>query len=163
MTITAGDTLPQTTFLQSNADGPQPVPLSQFADGKRIVLFGVPGAFTGTCTTAHVPSFMRVADKLRARGVAHIICFAGNDPAVMKAFGEATGGSAAGIEFVSDADGSFARALGLELNVPAAGLFNRVRRNAMIVNNGVVEFVNVEQRAGVCDMSGGETVLEQLS
>ena len=88
-----------------------------------MVLFGVPGAFTGTCSSKHVPSFIRVADALRAKGVDEIACVAVNDPHVMRAWGEATGADAAGIRMLADAGSAFTRAIGMDYDNPAGGMF----------------------------------------
>jgi peroxiredoxin len=127
------------------------------------VLFGLPGAYTGTCSTIHVPSFIRVADRLRAAGVAEIACISVNDPHVMMAWGEATGALAAGIRMLADADGAFTRALGLDFTNPASGLYGRSKRYSLCAKDGTVTILNLEVGTGVCDVSGGETMLAALS
>jgi len=160
--ISVGDRLPGAELLINRGKGPEAVALDDYTSGNRVVIFGLPGAFTATCSAAHVPSFIRTAATFRERGIAHIICFAVNDPAVMKAWGEATGGIEAGIEFLADADGSFTKALGLDFTAPAAGFFGRTVRNAMIVNDGVVEVLHLEKERGVCEMTAGENLLGDL-
>ena len=118
MTIEVGGRLPEATFLEKDREGIAPVPSAGLLAGRRVVLFGLPGAFTGMCSTRHVPSFIRVADRLRAKGVDEIVCVSVNDPHVMLAWSEETGAGAAGIRMLADADGAFARALGLELRQP---------------------------------------------
>ena len=115
MTIEVGGRLPEATFLEKGPEGIAPVPSAGLFAGRRVVLFGLPGAFTGMCSTRHVPSFIRVADRLREKGVDAIVCVSVNDPHVMLAWSEDTGAGAAGIRMLADADGAFARALGLEL------------------------------------------------
>ncbi len=119
MTIALGDRLPEATFLEKGAEGIGPVPSAELFAGRRVVLFGLPGAFTGTCSTLHLPSFIRVADALRAKGVDEIVCVAVNDPHVMLAWGESSGAGAAGIRMLADADGAFTRAIGLTYDNPA--------------------------------------------
>src|SRR5690606_12621297 len=120
------------------------------------------GAYTGTCSTAHVPSFMRVREKLAEKGVDEVICVSVNDAFVMKAWGEATGASAAGITMLADADSSFTKALGLEFSVPAIGFFDRSKRYSLYAEDGVVKQLNLEESPGTCEISGGEALLEQL-
>ncbi|HBD91421.1 MAG TPA: peroxiredoxin, partial [Gemmobacter sp.] len=105
MTISAGSTLPEASLLVFGANGPEKLDLADKVKGRKVVIFGLPGAYTGTCTTAHVPSFMRTKDAFAAKGVDEIICVSVNDPFVMKAWGESTGATEAGITFAGDADG----------------------------------------------------------
>ena len=102
MTITTGDTLPEASFSRIGAEGPEQVALSDLTKGRKVVIFAVPGAFTPTCHSAHVPSFIRTKDDLAAKGVEEIICLSVNDPFVMKAWGEATGATDAGLTLLSD-------------------------------------------------------------
>ncbi|MBU0779045.1 MAG: redoxin family protein, partial [Alphaproteobacteria bacterium] len=97
MTITTGDTLPDASVLTMGADGPQSVAMADKLKGRTVVIFGLPGAYTGTCTTAHVPSFIRTLPQLKDKGVDEVICISVNDPFVMKAWGDATGAIDAGI------------------------------------------------------------------
>lgn len=162
MTISIGDTLPDATFLQIGTSGAEPVALAPRLAGKRVVIFAIPAAYSGTCTTAHVPSFIRTKPKFAAKGIAEIICVAVNDPFVMKAFGESTGAAAAGITMLSDADGSFAKALGLSFSTPANGLLNRSSRYSMLVEDGVVKVLQREVKGGTCEISGGEALLDAI-
>ncbi len=159
MTIATGDRLPDATFLQKTAEGIGPVSSDELFAGRKVVLIGLPGAFTGTCSTHHVPSFIRVADRLRAKGVDEIICVAVNDPHVMLAWSEASGAGAAGIRMLADASGAFARALELTFDNPAAGLFGRSKRYALMAEDGVVRILNIETSRTDCEISGGETML----
>jgi len=163
MTIATGDKLPEGTLLEKTADGIAPVTTAALLAGRKVVLFGLPGAYTGTCSTLHVPSFIRTADRLRAAGVAEIACVSVNDPHVMMAWGEATGATAAGIRMLSDADGAFTRALGLDFSNAAAGLIGRSKRYALCADDGVVTILNLEASPGVCDVSGGETMLDAVT
>ena len=103
MALSQGDTLPDATLVQMGAEGPAPVKLADKTKGRKVVIFAVPGAFTPTCHSAHVPSFIRTKDQFDAKGVDEIICVSVNDPFVMKAWGEATGATDAGITMLSDA------------------------------------------------------------
>lgn len=162
MTISVGDKLPAATFLQIGAAGPEPVQLAPRLAGKKVVIFAIPAAYSGTCTTAHVPSFMRTKPGFDAKGVDEIICVAGNDPFVMKAFGEHTGATAAGITMLSDADGAYAAALGLAFSNPLTGLLNRTSRYSMLVEDGVVKVLHRELKGGTCELSGGEALLAAI-
>jgi len=162
MTISVGDTLPEAEFLQMGEDGPQTVALSDKVKGRKVVIFGLPGAFTGTCTTAHVPSFMRTRAALADKGVDEVICLSVNDPFVMQVWGDTTGGTEAGITFLGDADASFAKAIGMNFSAPAVGFYDRSQRYSMYVEDGVVKVVNAGDEPGVCDISAGETLLDQI-
>ena len=160
MTISVGEKLPGGTLLINGENGPEPMELADRLTGRKVVIFGLPGAYTGTCTSAHVPSFIRTHDKFAEKGVDEIICISVNDPFVMGAWGESTGATAAGITMAGDADGSFTRAIGLEFSAPPVGLINRSRRYAMIVDDGTVTALNIEEGPGVCELTAGETLLE---
>lgn len=162
MTLETGNRLPDATLLKMGEKGPETVSLSERLKGRKVVLFALPGAYTGTCSTAHVPSFIRSIDALRAKGVDDVICVSVNDPFVMKAWGEASGAEAAGIEFLGDADGSFTRAVGMNFDAPPAGLIGRSKRYAVMAEDGVVKVLNLEDSPGVCDVSGGEAMVEAL-
>lgn len=162
MTISTGDTLPAATLNVMGADGPEKVSLADKVTGRKIVIFGLPGAYTGTCTTAHVPSFIRTKDALAAKGVDEVICVSVNDPFVMGAWGESTGATAAGITMLGDADGSFTKAIGMEFTAIPAGLFDRSKRYSMMIDNGVVTILNEEGSPGECEISAGETLLGQI-
>jgi glutaredoxin/glutathione-dependent peroxiredoxin len=162
MTISTGDKLPDAMLVHLGPDGPEQVSVHQKAKGRRIVIFGLPGAFTGTCTTAHVPSFIRTRDGFAAKGVDEIICVSVNDPFVMKAWGEATGAEKAGITLLGDADASFTKAIGMEFSAPAVGLIDRSKRFALYAEDGVVKVLHLEENPGACDISGGEAMLAAI-
>lgn len=161
MTLAVGTKLPEATLLRMGAEGPEGVSLSDRLQGRKVVIFGLPGAYTGTCSTAHVPSFIRTAKRFAEKGVDEIICIAVNDPHVMKAWGEATGATAAGITLLGDADSSFTKAVGMEFDVPLAGFFARSRRYSLLAEDGVVRIFNPEVGRG-CEISAGEYLLAQL-
>lgn len=159
MAITQGDRLPSVPVLKKGAEGLEKLDLSAIPG--RVAIFAVPGAFTSTCSNAHMPSFVKVADQFRARGVDRIICVSVNDPSVMDAWSKVTSADAAGIEVVSDADGSFTRALGLSFDAPQFGMYGRSKRYSMLVRDGVVEVLNLEE-AGKFEVSGGDRLLESV-
>lgn len=162
MAISQGDTLPEATLLHMGADGPEQIALSSKTKGRKVVIFALPGAYTGTCTTAHVPSFVRTKDDFAAKGVDEIICLSVNDPFVMSAWGEVTGASAAGISMMGDADGSLTKAMGMDFDAPPVGLIGRSKRYAMLVDDGTVTLLQAEENPGVCDVSGGEALLAAM-
>ncbi|MEL6206885.1 MAG: peroxiredoxin [Pseudomonadota bacterium] len=162
MTIKIGDTLPEASLLTIGEEGAESVPMTDKVKGRKVVIFGLPGAYTSTCTSAHVPSFIRTKDKFDDKGVDEIICVSVNDPFVMKAWGESTGAEAAGITMLGDADGSFAKALGVAFDAPPVGFYGRSHRYALYAEDGVVKQFNIEEGPGVCDVSAGETLLEQI-
>jgi peroxiredoxin len=127
-----------------------------------VVIFGLPGAYTGTCTTAHVPSFIRTREKLAAKGVDEVICLSVNDAFVMKAWGDSTGAAAAGITMLGDVDAGFTKAIGMNFSVPAIGFFDRSKRYALYAEDGVVKVLHAEENAGQCDISGGEAMLAAI-
>ena len=162
MTISVGDKLPAATVLQMGANGAEAVDLGARLKGRKVVIFGLPGAYTGTCTTAHVPSFIRTKAKFDAKGVDEIICLSVNDPFVMKAWGESTGATAGGITFLADADSSFTKAIGQEFSVPHLGFTDRSKRFALYAEDGVVKVLHLEENPGVCETSGGEALLAAI-
>lgn len=162
MTISTGDKLPNATLMQMGAEGPEAVSLEDKTKGRKVVIFAVPGAYTPTCHSAHVPSFIRSKDGLAAKGVDEVICVSVNDPFVMKSWGEATGADAAGITMLGDADASFTKAIGMEFDAPPAGLLSRSKRYAMLVEDGTVSILQAEENPGVCEVSGGEALLDAI-
>ena len=163
MTISVGDTLPEATFLIMTEDGPGSVKLSEKTAGRKVVLFGLPGAYTGTCSSAHVPSFIRTKGDFDAKGVDEIICVSVNDPFVMQAWGKDTGAADAGLTFLADADGGFTKEIGLAFDAPPVGLIGRSQRYAMLVEDGKVSVLHVEEGPGVCDVTAGESMLAELA
>jgi len=168
MTIKIGDTLPAGTMTESVGydDGkncpmpPQPVDIAAFAAGKKIVIFGLPGAFTPTCSSAHVPGYLKNLDALKGKGVDAVVCMAVNDGYVMGAWGR-TQGTEGKIRMLGDGSAAFTRALGLELDLTAKGMGVRCQRFSLLVDNGVVKQVNVEG-VGPANCSFAENMLAQL-
>ena len=162
MSISEGDRLPDATLLRMGDDGPEQVPLGDRLKGRKVALFAVPGAFTPTCHSAHVPSFIRVKDQLAEKGVDEIICISVNDPFVMKTWGEATGAREAGITMLSDADAGFTKAVGMNFSAAPVGFVDRSQRYAMLVEDGVVTIFHPEEGRGVCETSSGEALLAAM-
>ena len=162
MTIEVGSRLPDATLLQIGANGPESVAVAARLKGRKVVIFGLPGAFTGTCSTSHVPSFMRVAERLREKGVDEVICLSVNDPFVMKAWGESTGAVAKGITFLADGDASFTKAIGMEFTAVKDAFYDRSKRYALYAVDGVVKVLNIGKESRACEISGGEAMLEAI-
>lgn len=162
MTISKGDTLPDATLLQMGTDGPEEVKLADKTKGRKVVIFAVPGAYTPTCHSAHVPSFTRTKDQFDAKGVDEVICVSVNDPFVMGAWGEATGATAAGITMLGDPESSFTKAIGMDFTAPPVGLMARSKRYAMLVEDGKVSLLHEEDNPGACEVSAGEAMLAAM-
>lgn len=148
-------------MVRMGAEGPEMVQLGEVLKGRKVVLFALPGAYTGPCSTIHIPSFIAVMDDLRAKGVDEVICLAVNDPFVLAAWGDSTGATAAGISFLGDADGSFTKALGMDFTAPPIGLIGRSNRYALLLEDGVITVAQVDD-PGVCDISTGDKFLAAL-
>lgn len=162
MSISTGDKLPDATLLQMGAEGPEPVALADRLAGRKVVIFAVPGAYTPTCHSAHVPSFVRTFSQFTDKGVDEIVCVSVNDPFVMGAWGEATGASAAGITMLADPSSAFTTAIGMNFDAPPAGLNARSKRYAMLVEDGTVSLLQAEENPGVCEVSAGEALLASM-
>ncbi len=161
MPIKVGDRLPDATLKEKTDKGIEDVTTSRLCAGRTVVIFAVPGAFTPTCHLKHLPSFLANLDALKARGVDEVVCVAVNDPFVMEAWGAATG-AAGRIRMLSDGNATFTRAIGMDFDGSALGLGVRSRRYAMLVRDGVVEVLNVEENPGEMDASAAEKILEAL-
>jgi glutaredoxin/glutathione-dependent peroxiredoxin len=161
MTLATGERLPEATLARMGANGPELVQLSDLLKGRKVVLFGLPGAYTGPCSTIHLPSFIRTAEAFKAHGVEEIICVAVNDPFVLKAWGDATGAAAAGITLLGDPDAALTKALGMEFTAPPLGLYDRSNRYALVIEDGVIQVANVDEPA-TCKISVGEELLSAM-
>ena len=168
MTIKVGDKLPTGTlqeFFEIEKDGcavgPNPVKVDELTKGRKIVIFGLPGAFTPTCSAKHVPSYVANYDKLKAKGVDTIACMSVNDAFVMGAWGrdQKTGDK---VRMLADGSADYTKALGLELDLSARGLGLRCQRFSMLVDDGVVRTLNIEG-PGKFEVSDAETMLKQIS
>lgn len=160
MAIQVGDKVPSATMKVMGEKGPQDLTTETLFAGKKVVLFAVPGAFTPTCSTAHLPSFVANVDKLKEKGVDSIVCLAVNDAFVMAAWSKDR--NAEELIMAADGNGDFTKAMGLELDGSGFGLGMRSQRYAMVAENGVVTVLNVEQGPGF-EVSSAEKILEALS
>jgi len=168
MTIKVGDKLPAGTlseFIEVEGNGctvgPNEFKIDDLTRGKKVVFFGLPGAFTPTCSAKHVPSYLQNIDKLKAKGIDDVICISVNDPFVMGAWArdQKTSGK---VRMMADGSATYTKALGLELDLSARGLGTRCQRFSMLVDDGVVKVLNIEQ-PGKYENSGAETLLSQMS
>ncbi|MDT0681365.1 peroxiredoxin [Roseicyclus sp. F158] len=162
MAITTGDSLPGAALLKLGEEGPETVRLEEKLKGRKVAIFAVPGAFTGVCTTAHMPSFIRTREQFAEKGVADVLCICVNDPFVAQAWAETTGASEAGIEVLADPEGAYTAAIGMDFTAAAAGLIGRSRRYAMLVDDGRVTALHVEESPGTCEATAGEALLAEL-
>jgi peroxiredoxin len=160
MPIKVGDHLPNAKFRVGTPEGPAWKTTDEIFKGKKVALFAVPGAFTGTCHKMHVPSILQSADAIKAKGVDTIALTSVNDVFVMDAWKKETG--AAKVEFLADGNGEFAKAIDLSFDGSGNGLGTRSKRYSMLVEDGVVKKLNIEDAPGKCDISGGDALLKQL-
>ncbi|WP_028035519.1 peroxiredoxin [Chelativorans sp. J32] len=161
MTISIGERLPNITVRKATPNGAEEVTTADFFAGRKIVLFGVPGAFTPTCSNNHLPGFVENYDAIKARGVDAVAVIAVNDAFVMGAWARFTGAEDK-LVFLADGSGDFARAIGLDLDLAARGMGLRSQRYSMIVDDGVVTALNIEEVPGQAVTSGAARILEQL-
>ena len=159
MTITIGDTLPDITFTTMTETGPEPIG-RDFFKGKTVALFGLPGAFTPTCSAKHLPGFIEKADAIKAKGVDAIACTSVNDVFVMGAWGKANDVDGK-VVMLADGNGDFARAVGLTMDGSKFGMGTRSQRYSMLIEDGVVKQLNVEA-PGEFKASSAETLLGEL-
>jgi len=165
--IKIGDRIPDATLTESTEFGeacpisPQNVSVSEATAGKRIVLFGLPGAYTPTCSAKHVPGYVKHLPELKAKKVDEVWCVSFNDGFVMAAWGK-TQNAIGKIRFLGDGNGELTRKLGLEVDLSKAGLGHRLQRFSMLIDNGIVKQLNVEA-PGKFDVSDAETMLRQLA
>jgi len=160
MTIAIGDKLPSADLYRMGEKGPEKVASDELFSGRKTVLLAVPGAFTPTCSQAHLPGYVVKADELLAKGVDQIVCLSVNDPFVMQAWGRQQNAEDK-IMMIADPDGDFTAKLGLELDLSARGLGRRSQRYAMIVDDGTVTHLNIDE-AGKLETSDADTMLGLL-
>jgi glutaredoxin/glutathione-dependent peroxiredoxin len=159
MTINVGDRIPSVQIVEAADSGPSPVSTDDLFKGKKVAIFGVPGAFTPTCSAKHLPGFVQKAGELKAKGVDEIVCIAVNDAFVMGAWGadQATAGK---VRMVGDGDANFTKAAGLELDLNGKGLGLRCKRFSMIVDDGVVKDLQIDESG--FEKTSAEHMLGQL-
>ncbi len=160
MTIKAGDRIPDATFFRIGDDGIETFQAKDYFEGRKVVVFGLPGAFTPTCTAQHMPGYVKRADDFLAKGVDAIACLSVNDAWVMKAWAKEQG-ALGKIDMLADGNGEFTRAIGLDADMSGRGYGTRCRRFAMVVNNGVVQTVAIEE-APALKVSAAEKMLEAV-
>jgi glutaredoxin/glutathione-dependent peroxiredoxin len=161
MAIKVGDRLPNATLRLVTDDGPKPVNTSEYFAGRKIVLFGLPGAFTPTCHKNHLPGFIVNEEAFKAKGVDAIAMTAVNDHFVLAAWSKATGADGK-VNFLADGTADFAKAIGLDFDASAGGLGVRSKRYSMLIEDGVVKKLNVEEAPGKVDLSGAEHLLAEI-
>lgn len=159
MAISKGDRIPSVELAHMGSDGPEPITTDALFGGRKVVMFAVPGAFTPTCSAAHLPGFVANADTIKGKGIDDIVCLSVNDVFVMDAWGKSQ--NAEHIHMVADGSGALTAALGLELDLVARGLGVRSRRYAMIVDDGVVSEIHLEDGAAL-EVSSAEAILPRL-
>jgi peroxiredoxin len=161
MTIKVGDRLPDATFTVMTSDGPQTRTTDDFFKGRRVVLVGVPGAFTPTCHRNHLPGFVTKADDILGKGVDEIAVTGVNDVFVMDAWAKHSGAEGK-VSFLADGSANFARAIGLSADMSARGLGMRSQRYSMLVDDGIVRKLHIEEAPGKAEVSGAEALLKVL-
>lgn len=165
--IQIGDRIPDATLTESTEMGehcpvsPAKISVAEATKGKRVVMFGLPGAYTPTCSAQHVPGYLEHLDELKSKGVDEVWCVSVNDGYVMAAWGNSLG-ALGKIRFLGDGSADFAKKLGLELDLLGAGMGVRMKRCSLFVDDGVVKAVNVEA-AGKFEVSDAKTMLKQLA
>ena len=159
MTIQTGDKLPDATFVKVTENGPEQVTTADYFKGRKVALFSVPGAFTPTCSAKHLPGYVDKAEELKSKGVDEIVATSVNDAFVLGAWNKSAGSE--DITMLADGNGDFAEALGLTMDGSGFGLGKRGQRFSMIVDDGVVKELNVEQ-PGDFSVSSAEHMLGQL-
>lgn len=160
MTLSVGERIPDASFLKATPDGPEQVDSKSFFEGRKVVLFSVPGPFTPTCSARHLPGYLDKADAIRAKGVDEIACTAVSDPFVMQAWADASGAGDK-ITMLADGNGEFARSADLTMDASKFGMGTRGQRWSAIVDDGVVKALNVEE-PGAFNVSGADHLINQL-
>ena len=160
MTIKVGDKIPSGSLHVMGPDGPQAVSTDELFGGKRVVLFAVPGAFTPTCSAKHLPGFVEKAEQIKGKGVDSIVCLSVNDPFVMGAWGKDQNVGDK-VQMAADGSGTLTDAMGLTFDLTDKGLGKRSQRYAMLVEDGVVKVLNLEE-AGAFEVSGADAMLRAL-
>ncbi len=160
MTVKTGDKAPQATLMEMTAEGPAPVTTESLFAGKKVVLFAVPGAFTPLCSGQHLPGYVELAEQIRGKGVDTIVCLSVNDAFVMGAWADAQNVGDK-VRLVGDGNGEFTAAMGLEMDGSGFGLGSRSQRYAMIVDDGTISVLNVEEGRNF-EASKAETILAAL-
>lgn len=160
MAIKVGDRVPSGSFTVMTADGPKPKTTDELFKGKKVVLFAVPGAFTPTCSNNHLPGFVKNLAAIKAKGIDTVAVTGVNDVFVMNAWKKASNGE--GIEFLADGSANWAKAVGITADLTERGLGVRSGRYSMVIDDGVVKTLNVEEGPGKAEASGADNLLKGL-
>ncbi len=159
--IQTGERIPEVTLKRLGDDGIEDVPTADFFKGRKVALFGVPGAYTPTCSQKHLPGFIEHAEQFKAKGVDEVACVSVNDPFVMKEWARASGAEGK-VTLLADGNAELAQAMGLDFDGSGAGLGTRCKRFSAVVDDGVVTSLHVEESPGAVNVSGAETLLREI-
>ena len=162
MKISVGQKMPNSTLSYFGPDGVSQIELIDLLKGKKVVIFALPGAFTNTCSSKHLPGFIEKSARIKKEGVDEIICISVNDPFVMSKWGETTGAIDVGIKMLADHASDFTKSIGTEFTVPPIGFFNRSKRCAFIVENQKIVYAYLDDASGVVTGSSAEAILLNL-
>ena len=162
MKISVGQKMPNSTLSYFGPDGVSQIELIDLLKGKKVVIFALPGAFTNTCSSKHLPGFIEKSARIKKEGVDEIICISVNDPFVMSKWGETTGAIDVGIKMLADPASDFTKSIGTEFTVPPIGFFNRSKRCAFIVENQTIVYAYLDDASGVVTGSSAEAILLNL-
>jgi peroxiredoxin len=162
MKISVGQKMPNSTLSYFGPDGVSQIELIDLLKGKKVVIFALPGAFTNTCSSKHLPGFIEKSARIKKEGVNEIICISVNDPFVMSKWGETTGAIDVGIKMLADPASDFTKSIGTEFTVPPIGFFNRSKRCAFIVENQKIVYAYLDDASGVVTGSSAEAILLNL-
>lgn len=161
MTISVGEKLPDVKFKLMGDDGPEERSTADIFAGRKVVLFAVPGAFTPTCHLNHLPGYLTHLDEIKAKGVDEVAVVSVNDHFVMNEWAKATGGKGK-ILYLSDGAAEYSKAVGLDVDLTEVGFGVRSKRYSMIVDDGTVKALNIEEAPGTAELSGAAAILAQL-
>ncbi|MEM9756271.1 MAG: peroxiredoxin [Pseudomonadota bacterium] len=162
MPLSVGDALPDATLLRIGDNGPEQVALAAHVAGRKVAIFGMPGAFTGVCSGTHMPNLIANAGALRDKGIDEVIVVTVNDPFVNEAWDKSTGAGAAGITVLADPASEFTKATGLTLDAPPVGFYARSQRYGLMAEDGVVKVLNTGDAPGDMALSSADALLEKI-
>ena len=161
MPIAIGDKIPAGTFRYLGPDGPAAMSSDELFSGRKVAVFGMPGAYTGTCSGTHLPGVIAAEAPLKAKDVDDVVVLVVNDIFVMDAWAKSTGADATGLKMLTDPDAGFVKAMGMDFSVDVVGLIDRSQRFSMLVEDGVVKVLNTEE-PGQCSVTAGEALVDQV-
>ena len=162
MTITVGQKLPEATFLKMGDKGPETVELGAKLAGRKVAIFAMPGAFSATCSGDHIPNILMHKEALEAKGVEEILIVCVNDPYVMRAWEKSSAAEQGELTFLADSDAQFSKAMGLTFDAPVIGFYDRSQRYAMLVDDGVVAALLIEEKRAAITTSGADALLAAI-